>query len=114
MDMDGRTFQVGLLGLVLGVAIGGIAVNTEAQSELREREQAYEAQLAEQREIDRQMIQTVEHENARLRSRNGALNAAVQGFEAREAERQAELDRIAQEQRLAERVAAIIAEMNDD
>lgn len=114
MNEGGRMITVGVTALVLGVVIGAVNVGLEAQSELRGREQAYDEQIVAMQQVHRSDIQTLEHENARLRSRNGALNAAVQGFEAREAERQAELERIAQEQRLAERVAAIIAEMNDE
>ena len=114
MNEGERMLTVGFTALVVGAALGIMGAGLAAETQLQEREQVYEEQLAEQREIDRQMIQTVEHENARLRSRNGALNAAVQGFEAREAERQAELERIAEEQRLAERVAAILAERDND
>lgn len=97
-------------GFLLGAMVIGVAMGVDIQT-MRD---DHEEQIVSMQQVHRSDTQTLEHENARLRSRNGALNAAVQGFEAREAERQAELERIAEEQRLAERVAAILAERDND
>lgn len=103
----------GVVGLVVGASLVGMVLT----SEIKEEREAVEIEINTLTDEISTLTAGYEdalREAARERSRNGALRAQVQGFEAREAERQAEMDRIAEEQRIADRVAAILAERDNE